>query len=90
MFLARIVKRVVATKKHPAYRGRSVFVVRSVEPGGKETGEECVAMDTVGAGIGDTVVCGGAPGAAQEVFKLDRAPIRTLIIAIVDSVECRE
>jgi ethanolamine utilization protein EutN len=90
MFLAKVVKRVVATKKHPAYTGKRVFVVRFVNPDGSETGEECVAMDTVGAGIGDMVVCGGAPGAAQEVFKLDRAPIRTLIMAIVDAVEYRE
>jgi ethanolamine utilization protein EutN len=86
MFLAKIVNRVVAVKKHPAYSGKRVFIARTVNPDGSETGEECVAVDTVGAGIGDTVVCGGAPGAAQ----LDQAPIRTLIMAIVDAVECRE
>ena len=44
-------------------------------------------MDYVNAGIGDTVVCGGAPGVATTVFGIDRAPIRTLIMAIVDHIE---
>ncbi len=90
MFLAKVKKRVVSTKKHPAYVGRRVFVVRPVKPDGTEIDDERVAVDTVGASPGDTVVCGGAPGAAREVFRLDRAPIRTLIMAIVDRIDIRE
>jgi ethanolamine utilization protein EutN len=90
MFLATVKKRVVATKKHEAYSGKRVFVIQPVNPDGTEAGEECVAMDYVGSNIGDTVVCGGAPGAAQEVFKLERAPIRTLIMAIVDKIDYKD
>jgi microcompartment protein CcmK/EutM len=49
-----------------------------------------VAMDYLGVGIGDIVVCGGAPGVASEVFELERAPIRTLIIAIVDKIDYKD
>lgn len=87
MFLARVSKRVVASQKHEAYEGKTVFVVNTINPDGSETGEEWVAMDYVGAGIGDVVVCGGAPGVASTVFNLDLAPIRTLIMAIVDRIE---
>lgn len=90
MFLAKIKKRVISTAKHDAYKGKRVFVIRPVSPDGIETGRESVAMDCVGAGIDDTVVCGGAPGVAQEMFNLDRAPIRTLIVAIVDKVDFKE
>lgn len=86
MFLAKIKKRVISSHKHEAYHGKSVFVVQTIDPNGKETGEEWVAMDYVGAGIGDTVVCGGAPGVSKEVFNLERAPIKTLIMAIVDKI----
>ncbi len=86
MFLARVSNKITAVQKHEAYNGRAVFVVRTIEPDGTETGEEWVAMDYVGAGVGDIVVCGGAPGVAQEVFNLDFAPIRTLIMAIVDKI----
>lgn len=90
MYLARITKRVVASEKHTAYAGRAVFVVQPVLPDGTPDGPEWVAVDYVHAGIGDTVVCGGAPGVATTVFGLERAPIRTLIMAIVDRVDYRD
>ncbi len=87
MFLARVTKTVTSTAKHPAYKNKRVYVVQPVYPNGKAKGLEWVAVDYVGSGIGDIVVCGGAPGVAKEVFDLEMAPIRTLIMAIVDKIE---
>ena len=87
MYLARIVKRIISSQKHEAYIGKIVFVVQPITPQGESMGEQSVALDYVGAGIGDTVICGGAPGVAQKIFDLKLAPIRTLIMAIVDSVD---
>lgn len=87
MFLARVTKRVVSTEKHPAYFGKTVHVVQPIYPDGKDKGDEWVAIDYVGAGIGNIVVCGGAPGVAKTVFDLELAPIRTLIMAIVDHID---
>ncbi len=90
MYLAKVKKIVVSTEKHPAYNGKRVFLVETVHPDGSSAGKEEIAMDYVGCGIGDTVVCGGAPGVAKDVFGLDRAPIRTLIMAIVDRIDYRD
>ncbi|HTY37591.1 MAG TPA: EutN/CcmL family microcompartment protein [Bacteroidota bacterium] len=90
MFLARVEKRIVSSAKHKAYEGKTVYVVQPVDPAGKPVGSEWVAVDYVGANVGDVVVCGGAPGVAREVFQIELAPIRTLIMAIVDRVECTE
>jgi ethanolamine utilization protein EutN len=92
MFIARVKKIITSTIKHPAYEGKQVFLVKPVYPNGKDKGEgnEWVAMDYVGAGIGDLVVCGGAPGVAAEVFKMEKAPIRTLIMAIVDEINYQD
>jgi ethanolamine utilization protein EutN len=87
MFLARVEKRIVSAAKHKAYDGKTVYVVQPVQPDGKPKGAEWVAVDYVGANIGDIVVCGGAPGVARDVFHMELAPIRTLIMAIVDSIE---
>jgi microcompartment protein CcmK/EutM len=87
MYLAKVTKRVVAVEKHPAYIGRAVYVVQPILPDGTSDGNEWIAMDYVNAGIGDTVVCGGAPGVAATVFGIDRAPIRTLIMAIVERID---
>ncbi len=90
MFLAKVKHTITATEKHDAYHAKRVFIVQPVRPDGTEKGESWIAMDYVGCGVGDTVVCGGAPGVAQEVFGLERAPIRTLIMAIVDNIDCRD
>jgi ethanolamine utilization protein EutN len=90
MFLARVKKIVTSTEKHKAYQKKHVFVVQPVYPNGSDKGNEWVAVDYVGAGIGDIVVCGGAPGVAREVFGLELAPIRTLIMAIVDKIDYRD
>lgn len=90
MFLARVEKKVVSTHKHESYYGKTLFVVQPVSPDGTAKGNEWIAMDSVGAGIGDIVVCGGAPGVAKSLFKLKLAPIRTIIVAIVDKIDCRD
>ena len=90
MFLAKVKNIVTATEKHLAYHNKHVFVVQPVYPDGRDKGKEWVAVDYVGAGIGDMVVCGGAPGVAQEIFNLERAPIRTLIMAIVDYIDYKD
>ena len=87
MFLARVEKKIISSAKHKAYDGKTVYIVQPVEPDGKPKGAEWVAVDYVGANIGDIVVCGGAPGVARDVFHIDLAPIRTLIMAIVDKIE---
>jgi ethanolamine utilization protein EutN len=90
MFLARVVNKVISSEKHRAYNGKIMFVVQPVFPNGRADGSEWVAIDYVGAGIGDIVVCGGAPGVAKSVFNIELAPIRTLIMAIVDKVDFRD
>lgn len=87
MFLAVVKKRVISSAKHCSYDGKIVFVVQPVNPRGENMGNEWLAMDYLGAGVGDIVVCGGAPGVAKKVFDLEEAPIRTLIMAIVDKIE---
>jgi microcompartment protein CcmK/EutM len=90
MFLARVAHQVVSVHKHDAYQGKTLYVVQPVRPDGSPEGKEWVAVDYVGAGIGDIVVCGGAPGVAKTVFNIELAPIRTLIMAIVDRIDSQE
>jgi ethanolamine utilization protein EutN len=90
MFLAKVINKITSVHKHDSYNAKKIFVVQPINPDGEYNGEEWVAMDYVGSGVGDIVVCGGAPGVAKDVFKLELAPIRTLIMAIVDKIEYKE
>ncbi|NMB24526.1 MAG: EutN/CcmL family microcompartment protein [Firmicutes bacterium] len=83
MYLAKVMGPVVCTVKHPAYEGKPMLLIS--ELGAGEADYE-IAVDYVGAGVGDIVIVGGAPGVAQSIFGLDKAPIKTLIMGIVDSM----
>jgi len=86
MILARVVGKAVSVVKHPAYEKRRLLIVQPVTPALARKGKALIAVDYVGAGEGDLVVVGAGPGVAREVFNLTRAPIRELVMAIVDTV----
>jgi microcompartment protein CcmK/EutM len=86
MILARVLGKAVSVVKHPAYEQRRLLVVQPVTPSLSAMGKAILAVDYVGAGEGDLVIVGAGPGVAREVFSLSRAPIRELVMAIVDTV----
>ena len=56
MLLAKVVGTVVATRKDPRLVSNKLMVVRGVDPRGKAEGNYLVAVDTVDAGVGETVL----------------------------------
>jgi ethanolamine utilization protein EutN len=83
MIVGRVAAQVTGSVQHPAYDGRTLYVVQPVDSGG--TGRAAiVAVDTVGAGLGDEVLVARVPGMARSLLGRDRAPIRSLILAILD------
>ncbi|MCJ7518967.1 MAG: EutN/CcmL family microcompartment protein [Anaerolineaceae bacterium] len=84
MEIGKVIGTVTTTIKHPAYEGKRILVVQEMDLGGKLTDIIRVAVDYIGAGYGDLVLFGGAPGVAAEVFDISKAPIRDLIIGIID------
>jgi ethanolamine utilization protein EutN len=87
MYLARIVGNMVSTDKYDAYDKRKLLIVQKLDLEQKPSGPTTMAIDYVGAGEGDIVLVGAAPGLASTVFGIPKAPIRELIMAIVDHVE---
>ena len=55
MQLARVIGDVVATHKQPAYEGIKLLVLQPIAPDGSDTGRPLVAVDAVGAGVGERV-----------------------------------
>ena len=84
MYLAIVIGKVVSVVKHSAYETRILLLVQPISLQGQVVRTPTVAVDYVGAGEGDTVLVGSAPGVAQEVFDIERAPIRELIMGIVN------
>ena len=88
MILARIVGTVVATRKDPRLVSSKLMVVRPVDPHGKSDAHYLVAVDTVDAGVGETVlVVSGS--SARMAAGLKDCPVDAAIVGIVDVVDVR-
>jgi ethanolamine utilization protein EutN len=92
MFLARVEGSVVSTKKDPSMTGRKLLLVRPQLVDEKDPtrfrpgASTIVAVDSVGAGIGDLVMfCQGS--SARLAPNLKDVPVDAVIIGIVDSVD---
>ncbi len=89
MLLAKIVGTVVATRKDPRLVSNKLLLVRAVDPHGKIDGGYLVAIDTVDAGVGETVlVVSGS--SARMAAGLKDCPVDAAIVGIVDAVEISE
>jgi microcompartment protein CcmK/EutM len=77
-----------AAVKHPAYAGRTLFVVQPLDGAGNDAGTSFVAVDHVQAGVGDKVIVLTEGNGARQILNMgDIVPIRSLIVGIVDQVE---
>ncbi len=86
MDLARVVGTVTMTVKHPVYIGRKVLMLRALDAAGEPAGGAYAAVDLVRAGRGDTVLVNREGSAARERMGDPRAPVRSLVVGVVDEV----
>ena len=91
MFLAKVEGSVVATKKDPSMSGRKLLLLRPQLVDDKDPTKfrpgvnTIVAVDSVGAGVGEMVLfCQGS--SARLAPNLKDAPVDAVIIGIVDTV----
>ena len=92
MFLARVEGAVVATKKDASMSGRKLLLLRPQLVDEKDPAKfrpgvnTIVAVDSVGAGIGELVMfCQGS--SARLAPNLKDAPVDAVVIGIVDTVD---
>jgi ethanolamine utilization protein EutN len=86
MLLARIVGTVVATRKDPRLVSNKLMVVRPIDPHGKSEGNYLVAIDTVDAGVGETVLIVSG-SSARMASGLKDCPVDAAIVGIIDTIE---
>ncbi len=88
MLLARIVGTVVATRKDERLVSSKLLVVRPIDPTGKPEGNYLVAVDTVDAGVGETVLIVSG-SSARMAAGLKDSPVDAAIVGIVDQIEVK-
>jgi microcompartment protein CcmK/EutM len=87
MYIGRVVGTVVATIKDEAFRGRKLLMVDRVDLSGEWDGHYDICVDTVQAGVGDRVLVLDEGNGARQILKRDPAPVRAVIVGIVDDIE---
>ena len=89
MILGRVIGNVVSSAKDPALNGIKLLVVQPIGRDGGTTGRSVVALDSVGAGVGETVYwCRGRE--ASFPFLPVEVPTEATIVGIVDEVNMAE
>lgn len=88
MILCKVVGSIVSTIKHDSYKNTKVLIVRPITPEGVLKSGTMVAVDTVGAGEGNTVLVASEGRAAMEIMGFAaRQPLRSVVVGIVDHIE---
>lgn len=84
MLLGRVTGTVVASQKEPLMEGLTLLLVRQLGIDNTESGGYVVAVDAVGAGVGEVVMYASGSSARQTGVTQNR-PCDAVVMAIVDT-----
>jgi ethanolamine utilization protein EutN len=87
MLIGRVIGPLVSTAKHKKLEGAKLLLVQPLTLEGQPKGVPVLTIDSVGAGIGETVLYLIEGKAAQDALGRKGAPVDAAIMGIVDSVD---
>ena len=87
MKIGRVTGTVVSTISASIFDGRRLLLCDIVTPSGEPTGDYTIAADAVDAGVGDTVLILDEGSSARQIVGESVAPIRAMVVGIVDEVD---
>lgn len=87
MILGKIIGNVVSTVKLPIYQGYKILIVQPVNDKEEPQGKSILALDSVQAGVGDTVLVIDEGNSSRLIMNNSAAPVRTMIVGIVDAIK---
>ena len=90
MQIARVVGTVVSSQKSRKLEGAKLLLVQPETPQGDPRGPTLLAIDSVGAGVGERVLVVLEGKAAGQALRRKAAPVDAAIVGIVDAVEVEE
>jgi microcompartment protein CcmK/EutM len=87
MKVGTVVGTVVSTINSPVFDGRKLLVCDLLDVDGNPEGDYLIAVDVVDAGVGETVLLIDEGNSARQIVGLDPAPIRAVVVGIVDEID---
>jgi len=87
MIIGRVIGEIYSTINHPILDHRKLLIVEKLTPQGSAQDDYLVAIDTVGAGVGQTVLVIDEGNSARQVLAAPNAPTRSIIVGIIDAID---
>lgn len=87
MTLGKVMGTVVSTQKNAKYEGAKLLIVQPLDLQNRAAGEPVIAIDAVGAGVGEKVLLVQEGRAANEALHKTQGPMDSAIVGIVDQVD---
>ncbi len=87
MIIGRVAGEIHSTINHPFYDAKKLLVVEKTDGEGRPTGDYLIAVDAVDAGVGERVLVLDEGNGARQVFASADAPVRSVVVGIIDHVE---
>ncbi|MDD5562934.1 MAG: EutN/CcmL family microcompartment protein [Thermoanaerobaculaceae bacterium] len=87
MILGRVSGEIHSTINHPFYDARKLLVIEKIDPNGHLTGDYLIAVDSVGAGAGERVLVLDEGNGARQVLDAPDAPVRSVVVGIIDAID---
>ena len=85
MLSGRVVGTATATVKHPSMEGWKLLLVQPYGPDGRTPdGDPMLAVDALGAGMGEDVIISSDGKGTRELLQNDNPPVRWSVIGIAD------
>lgn len=90
MTLCKVTGTIVATQKNEHLKGRKILIVQPIDLQGKLIGnKDILAIDSVDAGVGDTVLVVQEGQGAVQILKDKKIPVHSVVVAVVDGYDVR-
>ena len=86
MILGKVLGTVVASQKQGKLGGLKLLFIQDMDHEGKLKGSARVAGDTVGAGVGETVIITSGSSSRYTSLTND-APVDDIVVGIVDAID---
>jgi len=90
MILCKVTGTLVATQKNEHLKDKKLLIVQPIDLQGKFIGRDIVAIDSVDAGINDTVLIIQEGQGAAQVLGNKKVPVHSVVVAVVDGMEVAE
>jgi len=83
MIIGRVINSIWSTRKEESLRGAKLMVVQLLDTPEEGKGKIIVAVDMIGAGIGERVLLTQG-SSARRIYGFQDAPIDATIVGIID------